>query len=289
MKKISIIMGYYNRKPQLIKTLNQFSDLYKNYNFEVIITDDHSKNDHILDDIINNYKFKIILLKVLEKDWINPCVAYNLAIRHISPETEFVVIQNPEIYHFTNILDTVLEKTKEGKYLIFPVFSTHSKAMTDSFLSDTVNAIDTMLKVDTFDNPIGVWLNHPTIRRHGLHFLNAMHINDLKKIGGFDNNYRKHVWYDDNEFLCRMKKITKLVFIPENKDINKHTSIGLHQWHANTTSWSLFKNQTEYDAAKKMNEKRFLKLQGELRNNNDYNIYCDPKLDFKYNIKSNIE
>ena len=282
-------MGYYNRKSHLIKTLDQMDNLYKKYNFEVIIADDKSKEEHMLDDIINNYKFKIILLKVLEKDWINPCVAYNLAITHISSETEFVVIQNPEIYHVTNILDTVLEKTKEGQYLSFPVFGTYSQDITEKFLYDTKNTMDTILKIDTLycPNNGGRWYNHPTLRRFGLHFLNAMHINDLKKIGGFDNNYRKNIWYDDNEFLIRMKVISKLVFIPENKELNKNSPLGLHQWHPPASSWDLFKNKEEYDATKEINKKKYLKLQSDLKNNNDYNIYCDPKLDLKYDIISN--
>ena len=37
----SIIMGYYNRKKQIINTLNEFHNNYNEYNYEVIIVDDN--------------------------------------------------------------------------------------------------------------------------------------------------------------------------------------------------------------------------------------------------------
>ena len=68
MTKISIIFGYYNRKDLLIVSLNQFEKLYTNYNFEVIIADDLSLEEHKLNDIIHNYSFCIKVIEILEKN-----------------------------------------------------------------------------------------------------------------------------------------------------------------------------------------------------------------------------
>lgn len=272
-------MGYYNRKTLLVNTLNRFSELYQNYNFEVVIANDNSNDENKIDDIIDNYNFKIILLNVLEKNWINPCVAYNLAIRHISPDTEFVVIQNPEIYHFTNILNTVLEETVEGKYISFSVFAPKNQQQTNFFLSDTEKAIDTILNVKRMSvvkKDKAQWYNHPTFRPCGYHFLNAIHINDLKKMGGFDNNFRTGKWYDDDEFLYRIKSISTLVFIDPN--INNQVFLGLHQWHPTMTNSNI---------SKWVNLKKYRKLISDIQTNKNYDIYCDPKLDFKYEIKYN--
>ena len=72
--KISIIIGYYNRKKQLfytLKTINNSS--YKN--IEIIIIDDCSDNiSDVLKDSdfkIFNMNIKLISIKKEEKTWIN--------------------------------------------------------------------------------------------------------------------------------------------------------------------------------------------------------------------------
>ena len=172
-KKISIIMGYYNRKSLLINTLNRFNQLYKDYNFEVIITDDKSNNDNTLDNIINNYNFKIFLLKILDKNWINPCIAYNLAIRNISQDTDFVIIQNPEIYHLTNIFDTVLKDLKEGLYLTFSVLSSLNNEQTTKYINMPHDKLKNKLLINAncIKSSAGHWYNHPIHCHRNLHFL----------------------------------------------------------------------------------------------------------------------
>lgn len=97
---ISIIMAYHNRKDQTLATFRKFNDLYSlKYNFEVIIVDDMSNNDNLLDNFINNFNFKIKLIKLSNKTWINPVVPYNVAIMNIDSNSKYVIIQNPEIYH----------------------------------------------------------------------------------------------------------------------------------------------------------------------------------------------
>lgn len=287
-KKISIIMGYYNRKTLLINTLNKFSELYKDYNFEVVIADDNSNDNNKLDNIIHNYNFKIILLKVLDKNWINPCVAYNLAISHISPDTEFVIIQNPEIYHFTNMLDIVLKELKEGLYLTFPVFSSFNNKQTNNYISKSDDEFkkfflnmgeghDKQICVNKITGEqIGLWYNHPIYRPKNFHFLSGIHINDLKKIGGFDNEFKDGVWFDDDELLLRISKICKIKSI--NTKINNDIILGLHQYHTSMTvqkSLYISKNRTLWN-----------KLQNNI-NKKDYNVYCDPKLDINYKIIKN--
>ena len=268
-------MGYYNRKSLLINTLNQFNNLYKDYKLEVVIANDKSNDNNKLDDIIKDYNFKIILLDIIEKNWVNPCVAYNLAIRHISSDVEIVIIQNPEIYHLTNILNTALEKTVEGQYLSFSVFSTESEELSNLFITNPEEKINDILKNKKIKN-IGRWYNHPIFRPCAFHFLNSIHINDLKKIGGFDNNYKDGIWYDDNEILERIKSICNINII--NPDIENNIILGIHQFHPTMTNNII---------SKKINLTKFNKLKSDMKKNKNYNIYCDPYLDFKYEIKNN--
>ena len=109
---ISIVMGYYNRKPQLINTLNYFKVFYtKNYNYEVIIVDDNSTLLHQLDDILPYYTFPIKYIKISAEEKgnrINPCVTYNKGFKEA--EGKRVIIQNPECIHVGDILRYVMEK-----------------------------------------------------------------------------------------------------------------------------------------------------------------------------------
>ena len=278
-KKISIIMGYYNRKSLLINTLNRFNQLYKDYNFEVIITDDKSNNDNTLDNIINNYNFKIILLKILDKNWINPCIAYNLAIRNISQDTDFVIIQNPEIYHLTNIFDTVLKDLKEGLYLTFSVLSSLNNEQTTKYINMPHDKLKNKLLINAncIKSSAGHWYNHPIHCHRNLHFLSAIHINDLKKIGGFDNKFKNGAWYYDNELLSRIEKICKVKCL--NPTINNDIILGLHQYHPVL----VMKNSLLIAKNKKLFDKLNIDI-----NKKDYTVYCDPKFDINYKTINNL-
>jgi len=81
MVLISIVMGYYNRKSQIINTLNNFQKKYGNRtDFEVVIVDDYSVPKEQLYDILDNYTFSINYIFITEKekgDRINPGYVYN--------------------------------------------------------------------------------------------------------------------------------------------------------------------------------------------------------------------
>jgi len=66
--KVSIVMGYYNRKTQTLNTLKDFEKYSDKYNFEVIIVDDASNKENELDNIIKNYNIDIKLLKITTEE-----------------------------------------------------------------------------------------------------------------------------------------------------------------------------------------------------------------------------
>jgi len=92
--KFSIIMAYYNRKAQLLLTLKSFEKLYgKNrYNLEVIIVDDMSDESEKITTIEKDFSFKIKLIELTNKTWSSPVIPYNIAINHISSDTDFIII-----------------------------------------------------------------------------------------------------------------------------------------------------------------------------------------------------
>ena len=98
--EFSIVMGYYNRKKQTIRTLDKFAELYTSQNYEVIIVDDNSTEEHDLTDVISNYKFPINYIKISAEEKggrINPSSVYNKGFREANGK--IVVIQNPECIH----------------------------------------------------------------------------------------------------------------------------------------------------------------------------------------------
>lgn len=74
------------------------------------------------------------------------------------------------------------------------------------------------------------WYNHPIYNNRPFHFLSAITRKTLDKIGGFDESFRNGIWYDDNDFLERIKKIAKL------ENVHHNYCYGVHLYHDNGSS-----------------------------------------------------
>ncbi len=120
---ITIVMTSFNRINETLLTLKSFERHYSNrYNINVIIVDDNSNEDHKLNKYINDFSFKITLIELTEKDWINPVVSFNVGLYHIPSNTEYVILQSAEVYHVSDIIEHMLYNV-ENKYLTYPVFA----------------------------------------------------------------------------------------------------------------------------------------------------------------------
>jgi hypothetical protein len=261
-KKISIVMGYYNRKDLLLTTLNQFEKLYSDYNLEVVIADDLSSNEHKLNDIIDNYSFDIKLIEILEKNHINPVIAYNQAILHATGD--IIIIQNPEIFHCDNIIEYILNNLKENDYLLFPVFSSpdlesNSKIYELSKNNCTDYYFDFVKNCETQS-----WFLHKIYRNANYHFLTALYKTSLDKIGGFNNEMKDGIDYDDDDFGERISKVCNVELIESER------YIGIHQWHE--------RGIYNHPNVQQLRQKNY-----ELFKNNT-NIYCNPYFDIKTKI-----
>ena len=121
--KISIVMAYYNRKEQLITTLDSIRKSAHN-NFNVVIVDDASDKNHRLEDIIHRYPFEIKLIRIepQNKKWINPCVPYNIGLQQA--DGNIVIIQNPEVFHVGDILSHAASNIKAKEYHVYSCYAT---------------------------------------------------------------------------------------------------------------------------------------------------------------------
>ena len=69
------------------------------------------------------------------------------------------------------------------------------------------------------------WLNHPENENRHFHYLSAMTKTTLDRIGGFCNEMKDGLWYDDNDFVNRLEKIVN-VHTPDD-----YNYMGVHMYH----------------------------------------------------------
>ena len=213
-KKISIVMGYVDRKEQLYVTLNTILKT-KHTNYEVIIVNDDTVN-------INSIKtdFPTIDIKIInnsDKKHINPCITYNIGVEHSSGE--IILLQNPECCHVGDILTVINVLLKQNDYLAFSTFfldnfSKNQKIKNlifdnnDDFWS--IKKIKDLLQytLDNKSNELNPnthgWASHHFYNKNYLHFCSAIHKNDFQRIGGFTEEYKDGICFDDDDLVRKI-------------------------------------------------------------------------------------
>jgi glycosyltransferase involved in cell wall biosynthesis len=214
--KVSIVMTYFQRQPQLNKTLQSFFQ-YDPKEFNVIIIDDKSDNDIILP----NLPFEVKIIKITDKKWVNMEPAYNTGILEaLKYNPEIIILQNAENYHVGNVLDYAKTITNDD-YISFGCYSLDEKTtMSDH---DILKVIESNNK-GAIENGQNAWYNHPEFRPVGYDFCSAITAKNLIKLNGYDERFSSGIAYGDNDLLSRIKKL-KL-----NIEITKFPFV-VHQWH----------------------------------------------------------
>jgi GT2 family glycosyltransferase len=87
------------------------------------------------------------------------------------------------------------------------------------------------------------WYNHQQYRNENYHFCSAISKKNLEKLDGFDENYAKNLWYDDDEFRFRISKFLNIYMLIDE--------LAIHLFHHNgsdthTNSESILKNKLLY-------------------------------------------
>ena len=221
--KISIIIGYYNRKKQLFHTIKTISEsLYKN--IEIIIVDDCSDNPEDILDINEfmhfNMDIKLIIIKKEEKTWINPCIGYNKGI--LKSTGDIIILQNAEVCHIGDALSYVINNLRSNDWLTFNCYGLNNFEDNEYIYSQNSNKdiyayINKLWKErsnyhivpggnNTFKDSVGGWLNHFLYNFVAYHYFGAIFRDDLmnKMNGGFDTDYANGICFDDNDFIKRL-------------------------------------------------------------------------------------
>jgi len=205
---ISIVTSYYNRKQLFKRTLNSLRHKNDDLSFEVIAVDDGSDEIERIEDLESEYEFlKVIRIEKKDKWYTNPCVPFNIGLSAV--KGDIVVIQNPECYHFGDILNYIKKNLQTQQYLSFACFSL-DKVTTNSL--DELDLGDLNIEIKNCDYRVlndgeKGWYNHSKYRPVGYHFCAATHTENIKYLGGFDERYARGIGFDDDEFLYRVKGI----------------------------------------------------------------------------------
>lgn len=213
---ISIVMTTYNRPEQTkytLSTINQSG--FKNV--QIIIIDDYTVDQY---NDLARFGLHIDYIRIRNKFWVNPCVNYNIGFRFIKGTK--VIIQNAEVCHINDCINYVSTKLQPNQYMVFDVLALsaeQSETMRKSLIPNYY----------VVANYSASWYQHHTIRNKNYHFLAAMNIDSLKKIGGFDPDYCCGTCYDDDDFVFKIEKNNiEIVNV-----VSEHTGImGIHQFHA---------------------------------------------------------
>lgn len=220
-------MGYRNRKHLLIRTLESIrKSSIKNY--EIVIVDDASSEEHRIEDILPLYpEIKFHRFEPEEKDWFNPCIAYNKAFEMCS--NKVIVIQNPECFHHGDVLLAALENVSRSNYVLLPVYALNRDETENNFDHIASKSQEDLFKYLLPAPWSGVegssgWYNHAAYNRRGLHFCSAIHKSSLNDLKGFDERFAYGYSFEDDEFINRITMNGyKIQFLNE--------PVVFHQWH----------------------------------------------------------
>ena len=198
--KISIVAAYWNRKEQLINTL--WSIEKYQYDIEIIVVDDGSTDGKDITGLANDH-VKIITLK--DKNWINPCIAYNIGFAEA--KGDIIIIQNAENVHMGDIIGHVDNNITKNLYITYGCFSINELLTQRALVGEDIATLINPFINSNIDRWGGTgWYNHSKFRPMMLHFCAAITKEDLYDLGGFDERYSHGSGYDDNDFIMRVKR-----------------------------------------------------------------------------------
>jgi len=222
MKKIVIVMTYFERQEQLNKTLRSIvKSGYANY--EIVVVDDGSQYFPY----IYEMNKKITVLHTERKVWTNPEPAYNIGIYYAMLQSpDIIILQNAECYHVNDILFYANQHLRDDNYISFSCFSIDKQ---NTFANHDITALLQAHEYGASMDGQVAWYNHPRYRPVGYDFCSAISAENMRKLNGYDERLSDGCGYGDDYLLQRIKMLGLKVQIPEPP-----APFVVHQWHYNT-------------------------------------------------------
>ena len=217
---ISICMSYFNRLKQVRYTLKTIQQSQVK-DVEVIIVEDFCDPEESLTTIQQEFlglTIKVIRMSDLVpvKNYCNPCVPYNVALRASCGDK--IIIQNPECCHMGDVLQYTNDTLTNDNYLSFHCYAA-TKAETRVMQSGD--------PLPMFTEKKSRWYNHIIERPYAYQFTTAISRENLVKLNGFDERFAQGQDMDDVELIYRVKELgLNLQFVEEPWVV--------HQYHRKT-------------------------------------------------------
>jgi len=274
-------MAYYNRRNLLYNTLMQFQNLYQDYDYEVIIVDDASDEEHKIKYFEEQFpNTRVIEITKKEKNDLGcrgPGAVYNKGFAEAVGE--IIIIQNPECYHVGNILGHAIENLQEQDYFSYSCFSPNNNELTAELLNS--NNVYALLNDKDFKDRNNFnstdclnWYNHPTDRgrQTAYHFCSAIYKSKLDLINGFDERFSDGYCFDDDAFILSIKHNLKLkITIPAPDD-----GFVIHQYHQRNPSFNCFLKSDDNPVKKRWFKNK--SLFDQIKLNHEIHNFKYPKL-----------
>ena len=207
----TIVCTFYQRHKQLYKTLDSFRQ-YNPDDFNVVIVDDNSPDDIIIDSL----PFEVTIVKLKAKNWICPAPVFNFGfIEALKSNPQNIIIQNAECYHNGDILGYIRDHLTDLNYLTFGAYSLGKGEDVD------IKELNNRCALGNGDS---AWYNHSIYRPEALHFCTAITADNLRKINGFDERFATGLGYEDDYLLHQIRTLGLKVEIIDNPFV-------FHQYH----------------------------------------------------------
>lgn len=240
---VTIVMTASNRSKQTYFTLQSMLKS-KCKNLQIILVDD-STDDPINLAILKNYPYYIDLIVInrATKDWVNPCVNYNIGFQFI--QGIIVVIQNAEVCHICDPLSHIQNNLKDDEYFVFDVISSSGFETNEEIYKSDLTDIFTCNK-----HFFSQWYQHSVHNNRNFHFFTAMTRKTFSKVNKFSYDYSIAMDYDDPDFLSKI--ISRNIHII-NIPIDTYHVCGIHLYHGishNTWGQGLKNNEHIYSFKK---------------------------------------
>jgi glycosyltransferase involved in cell wall biosynthesis len=222
MKKVVIVMTYFNRQYQLNKTLETISKS-KHDNFEVVIVDDVSEKKVEISK--TNYPCHVERIEPKEKWWKDSTIPFNRGIQKaLKLNPQIIIVQNAECFHVGDVITYADLNSNENNYLAFSCFSLDQNNTFLPNIDEKLNDIVNVNNKGINENGTNAWYNHPQYRNCAYHFCSAITTQNLIRLNGFDERFSGGIAFEDNDFITRIRKLKLKIEIPVNPFV-------VHQWH----------------------------------------------------------
>lgn len=208
---VSIVMCTHKRIAQTLFGLRQIAKS-AHTNLQVVLVDD-SIDTFIEDQHLRAFPFRIDYIKINNstRDWLNPCVNYNIGFAYA--KGEYIMIQNPEVFHIGDVISHVRSNCCVDRYLVFNVIASRNYTSNDAIYALEAAGALTQGNLQSLfaDHNNFKWYQHSIKRPRNLHFLTAIHRLNLEKLKQpFDYDFAMGLWYDDSEFIYRIQNLLHL-------------------------------------------------------------------------------